>query len=92
MRARKPIVLVDDSPESERVIRLFVEKGIDFVKYHIKKFEESCCMELPTTKAPSIIAVEGIFREESQITSYIDFAKQNKIQRKREVETESSYW
>lgn len=92
MRARKPIVLVDDSPESERVIRLFVEKGIDFVEYHIKKFEESCCMELPTTKAPSVIAVEGIFREESQITSYIDFAKQNKIQRKREIETESSYW
>ncbi len=92
MRARKPIVLVNDSPESERVLRLFIENGVDFVKYHIKKFEEGCCMELPTTKAPSVIAVEGIFKEESQIISYIDFAKKNTSHEKKEAERESSYW
>ena len=92
MKKRKPVLIVDDSPDSQRVKEKFNENKIDFVEYHIKKFEESCCMELPTTKAPSVIAVEGIFREDSQITSYIDFAKQNKIQRKKEIETESSYW
>ncbi|GKS60852.1 hypothetical protein YTPLAS21_03100 [Candidatus Nitrosocosmicus sp.] len=92
LRARKPILLVDDSPASERVIKLFLDGDVDFVKYHIKNFEESCCVELPTTKAPSVIAVEGIFRDESVIASYVEFVKQKKSQVQEKVNTDSSFW
>jgi hypothetical protein len=92
LRARKPIILVDDSPASERVIKLFLDGGVDFVKYHIKNFEESCCTELPTTKPPAVIAVEGIFRDETVITSYIEFAKQKKSQVEENMHTDSSFW
>ena len=96
LRARKPILLVDDSPASERVIKLFLDCGLDFVKYHIKNFEESCCAELPTTKAPSVIAVEGIFRDESVIVSYVEFAKQKQKQENspmgERLHTDSSFW
>ena len=98
LRTRKPILLVDDSPASERVIKLFVDGGVDFVKYHIKNFEESCCTELPTTKAPSVIAVEGIFRDESVISSYVEFAKQKQKQKQENphegerLHTDSSFW
>jgi hypothetical protein len=93
LRERKPIILIDDSPESQRVVKLFLDNQVEFVKYHVRNFEESCCMELPTTKAPSVIAVEGIFRGESVITSYIEFVKQKKSrQQEKKVQTESSFW
>ena len=104
MRARKPIILVDDSPQSQKIVDLFKVNGIDFVKYHIKKFEESCCGELPTTKTPSVIAAEGIFKEESLILYYIDYMKEKKdkeeleqredksIQKNHVDETDSAYW
>jgi hypothetical protein len=93
LRERKPIILIDDSPESQRVVKLFLDNQVEFVKYHVRNFEESCCMELPTTKAPSVIAVEGIFRGESVITSYIEFVKQKKSRQQEEkVQTESSFW
>lgn len=104
MRARKPIILVDDSPQSQKIIELFKNNNIEFVKYHIKKFEESCCGELPTTKAPSVIAAEGIFKEESLIMDYIEYVKQkkekedrgaskNKNTKKNHIdETDSAYW
>lgn len=92
MRARKPILLIDDSPESQRVIKLFVDNDIEFVKYHVKNFEKSCCLELPTTKAPSVIAVEGIFRDKSVIEDYVEFAKQKKSQESNNAQTESSFW
>ena len=78
MRARKPIILVDDSPQSQKIVELFKDNEIDFVKYHIKKFEDSCCGELPTTRTPSVIAAEGIFKEESLILYYIEYMKQKK--------------
>ena len=104
MRARKPIILVDDSPRSQKIIELFENNEIDFVKYHIKKFEDSCCGELPTTKTPSVIAAEGIFKEESLILYYIDYMKEKKdkgdleggkdksIQKNQTDESNSAYW
>ena len=58
---RKPILIIDDSNESLIIKNIFIENKIEFVEYHIKKFEESCCGDLPTTKAPSVIAPEGIY-------------------------------
>jgi hypothetical protein len=95
---------VDDSQQSQKILELFKNNKIEFVKYHIKKFEESCCGELPTTKAPSVIAVEGIFKEESLIMNYIEYVKQknekeglrdikNKNTKKNYIdETDSAYW
>ena len=81
MRARKPIILIDDSPQSQKIVELFEDNQIDFVKYHIKKFEDSCCGELPTTKTPSVIAAEGIFKEESLILYYIEYMKEKKLKK-----------
>jgi len=95
---------VDDSPQSQNIVELFKNNNIEFVKYHIKKFEESCCGELPTTKAPSVIAAEGIFKEESLIMNYIEYVKQKKekegrrdiknknIEKSHIDETDSAYW
>jgi hypothetical protein len=104
LRARKPIILVDDSAESQKIVELFKSNEIEFVKYHIKKFEESCCGELPTTRTPSVIAAEGIFKEESLIMNYIEYMKQKKdkgdLEGKKDKiihkncvdETDSAYW
>jgi hypothetical protein len=104
LRARKPIILIDDTPQSQKIIELFKKNEIEFVKYHIQKYVESCCGELPTTKAPSVIAAEGIFKEESLIMNYIEYMKQKKangdlqakknenIQKNHIDETDSAYW
>ncbi len=105
---RKPILLIDDSIDSQRIKRLFCESEVDFVEYHIKKFEESCCGELPTTRTPSVIAEEGIYREEEKIRDYIKQLKQkqNKLSQPRQIpkqgdtsnhnqrteQSESAYW
>ncbi len=107
-KKRKPILLIDDSIDSQRIKRLFYESEVDFVEYHIKKFEESCCRELPTTRIPSVIAEEGIYREEEKIRDYIRQSKekQNKLSQPRQIpqqgdtsnhnkrieESESAYW
>jgi hypothetical protein len=72
---RKPILLVDESDDSVKVVDLFRRLGIDFVEYNIKKFEESCCGDLPTTKAPSLFAVEGIFKGLEKINEYISLKR-----------------
>jgi hypothetical protein len=59
---RKPILLVDGSDDSRKAVDLFKRLGIDHIEYNIRKFEESCCGELPTTKAPSVFALEGVFK------------------------------
>src|SRR6476620_7394756 len=74
---RKPILIIDDSPNSQRIKKIFNDNKIEFVEYDIKKFEESCCGELPTTKAPSVIAVEGIYKDENRIKNYIEMVKKN---------------
>lgn len=63
--------------------------GIDYVEYNIKKFEESCCGELPTTKAPSVLAVEGMFRGLEKIDEYVSL-KRNASD--SNTESESTYW
>ena len=83
---RKPVLLVDDSTDSTEAINLFDQSGIDYVRYHVKKFEESCCGELPTTKAPAVFAPDGIFKGLDGVKHYLsqkhDYEKQS----------ESAYW
>jgi hypothetical protein len=98
MKKRKPILIVDDSLDSQRIKNKFNENKIDFVEYHIKKFEESCCGELPTTKAPSVIAKEGIFNDEENINNYITSLKEKQLMMDLDEdnminhENESAYW
>ncbi len=70
-KQRKPILIVDDSNDSQNIKKIFNEYKIEFVEYHIKKFEESCCGDLPTTKVPSVIAPEGIYKQKDLIIKYI---------------------
>jgi hypothetical protein len=86
---RKPILLVDESDDSTKAIDLFKRFCIEFVQYDIKKFEESCCGELPTTKAPSVFAVEGVFKGLDKINEYI-LLKSNAAD--SNTESESAYW
>ena len=89
MVKRKPIVLVDESDDSKMAIGLFKRFDIEYVQYDIKKFEESCCGELPTTKAPSVFAVEGVFKGLEKINEYISL-RRNATDSNRE--SESAYW
>ncbi len=89
MVKRKPIVLVDESDDSKRAIGLFKRFGIEYVQYDIKKFEEGCCGELPTTKAPSVFAVEGVFKGLEKINEYI-LLRRNATD--SNTESESAYW
>ena len=88
MVKRKPILLVDDSDDSMKAIDLFKRLSIEYVEYNIKKFEESCCGDLPTTKAPSLFAVEGIFKGLEKINEYISL----KWDASSNIESESAYW
>jgi hypothetical protein len=85
---RKPILLVDESDDSMKAIDLFKLLSIEYVEYNIKKFEESCCGDLPTTKAPSLFAVEGIFKGLEKINEYISL----KRDAASNTESESTYW
>ena len=88
MAERKPILLIDGSDDSVKAIDLFKRRGIDYVEYNIKKFEESCCGDLPTTKAPSLFAVEGIFKGLEKINEYISLKKDATSN----IQSESAYW
>jgi hypothetical protein len=98
MKKRKPVLIVDDSLDSQRIKTKFNENKVDFVEYHMKKFEESCCGELPTTKAPSVIAKEGIFKDEENINNYINSLKKKQHMmdldedNTKNHENESAYW
>jgi hypothetical protein len=85
---RKPILLVDGSDDSVKAVDLLKRLGIDYVEYNIKRFEESCCGELPTTKAPSLFAVEGIFKGLEKINEYITLKKDAAF----DIQSESVYW
>ena len=89
MVKRKPILLLDESDDSIKAIGLFKRLEIDYVEYNIKKFEESCCGELPTTKAPSVIAIEGTFKGLDEINEYISFKRDTTDSN---IESESAYW
>lgn len=85
---RKPILLVDDAQESRQAVELFAKSGRQYVEYHIKKFEESCCGELPTTRAPSVFAPEGVFRGLEGVRQYLSIERSDE----GEKESKSAYW
>jgi hypothetical protein len=85
---RKPILLIDDNEESAMAKKLLSTDKIDFVEYHIKKFEESCCGEIPSTKAPSIFAPEGVFKGLKGVDEFLNIKKQNGAAQ----ESDSAYW
>ncbi len=89
MATRKPVLLLDNSDDSIKAVNLFRDLGIDYVEYDIKKFEESCCGELPTTKAPSVFAVEGIFKGLEKINEYLSLKRNSAASN---IESESAYW
>jgi hypothetical protein len=86
---RKPILLVDESDDSTKAVDVFQRSGIEYVEYDIRKFEESCCGELPTTKAPSVFAVEGVFKGLEKIIEYISLKGDMNDSK---VESASAYW
>ena len=88
MSRRKPVLLVDESGDSLKAIELLKLSGIEYVEYDIRKFEDSCCGELPTTNAPSLFAIEGTFKGLEQINEYIF----NRSSTDSDVESESAYW
>jgi hypothetical protein len=87
MAIRKPVLLVDDTENSRLAIELLEDNNILFVEYHVRKFEEDCCVELPTTRAPALFAPEGIFRNLEGIKEYLTFEKKNTSET-----SESAYW
>ena len=93
MKNRKPVLIVDDGPDSIKAMNLLRERDVEFVEYDIRKFAESCCGDLPTTKAPSVFAPEGVFKGlrgvEEYVTSVAAAAATNKA---IQSESESAYW
>jgi hypothetical protein len=89
MAGRKPILLLDDSAESIEAINLFRRSGIEYTEYNIKKFEESCCGEIPSAKAPSVLAVEGLFKGLEKINEYIALIGEHAYANN---ESEGAYW
>ena len=89
MVKRKPILLVDGSEISQQAIELFKSKDIEYVEYDMRKFMESCCGDLPTTKAPSVIAPEGVFKDLEGVREYLSVDRKNYSST---IESESAYW
>jgi hypothetical protein len=86
---RDPVLLVDNSDDSTKAVDLLKRLGIEYLEYDIKKFEESCCGELPTIKAPSIFAVEGVFKGLKKINEYVTLKRDTSDSN---IESESAYW
>lgn len=91
MKKRKPILIVDESPDSLKATDLLRERGIEFVEYDIRKFADSCCGDLPTTKAPSVFAPEGVFKGLSGVEEYVRSAAAVNKKATR-GDSESAYW
>jgi hypothetical protein len=92
MKKRKPVLIIDDSSDSLKAMDLLKEKGIEFVEYDIRKFAESCCGDLPTTKAPSVFAPEGVFKGLSGVEEYITSVLASVAKEAIPRESESAYW
>jgi hypothetical protein len=86
---RESVLLVDNSDDSAKAVDLLKRLGIEYVEYDIRKFEESCCGELPTTKAPSLFAVEGVFKGLEKINEYVSLKRDTADSN---IESESAYW
>jgi hypothetical protein len=92
IKARKPVLIVDDRSDSLKARDLLREKGIDFVEYDIRKFAESCCGDMPTTKAPSVFAPEGVFKGLGGVEEYIAAVSELEGKEAIRPESESAYW
>ena len=88
MVARKPVLLIDDGENSKLAIEILEFNNIKFVEYHIKNFEDNCCVDLPTTRAPALIAPEGVFRNLEGIKEYLSVEKNYT----KSEPSESAYW
>jgi hypothetical protein len=89
---RKPILIVDDSEDSQTAKEMFRRNNVEYVQYHVDKLESSCCGgasdENESSKivsAPTIFAPEGVFRGIDQVKNY--FNVEGKF-----YESESAYW
>ena len=94
MKKRKPVLIVDDSPDSLKAIILMRKRDVEFVEYDIRKFAESCCGDLPTTKAPSVFAPEGVFKGLSGVEEYVTSVGVAAAAAEKTIqsESESAYW
>jgi hypothetical protein len=96
MKKRKPVLIVDESPESLKAADLLRKGDIEFVEYNIRKFADSCCGDLPTTKAPSVFAPEGVFKGLSGVEEYASSAAAAAAaathKKGAQGESESAYW
>jgi len=88
VKKRKPVLFIDDGKESNDAVQLFENAEIDYVTYHIKKFEESCCGEVPTTTAPSVFAPDGVFSGFEGVKDYVSIRKGKTY----DEESPSAYW
>ena len=85
-----PVLIVDDGPDSIKAMNFLRERDVEFVEYDIRKFAESCCGDLPTTKAPSVFAPEGVFRGLRGVEEYVTSATASK--KAIQSESDSVYW
>ncbi len=92
MNKRKPVLIIDDSPASLKAIEILRIMNIEFVEYNIRNFAESCCGDLPTTKAPSIFAPEGVFKGLSGVEEYVSSAAAANAKKGTSSESDSAYW
>ncbi len=92
MKRRMPVLIVDDGSDSLKAMDLLREKGIEFVQYDIRKFAESCCGDLPTTKAPSVFAPEGVFKGLSGVEEYVGSLTMSATKEAIHSESDSAYW
>ena len=99
MEKRKPVLIFDDSSDSAKAIGLLRKNGIEFVEYDVSKFVESCCCggdDLPTTKAPSVFAPEGVFKGLDGVKEYITITTAVSSREEASVlekkDSESAYW
>ncbi len=90
MKKRKPVLIIDNSPDSLKAVDLLRERSIEFVEYDVRKFAESCCGDLPTTKAPSVFAPEGVFKGLRGVEEYITSVAATE-KKSIESESESAY-
>ncbi len=88
VKKRKPVLFIDDSKESSAAIQLLENEKIEYTPYHIKKFEESCCGEVPTTTTPSVFAPDGVFQGFDGVRDYIVYRKSEQY----DDESPSAYW
>ena len=88
MGFRKPVLLIDDTENSRLALEILENSEIEFVEYHITKFEENCCAGPPTARAPALFAPEGIFRDLDGIKEYLTVEKNNSSGET----SESAYW